>query len=152
MAFNTITSANATLQLSIAGIYPQGIQIFGFAVDDAFANEPVDIAETQVGVDAYGVMGFRPNEVQMTIRLFPVSPSIVVFENWFMAEFQLNDKLPASAIILQPSAGRKYACAYGALMRASTMASVRRVLDNREFRITWLPQGPGQPAISAAPM
>jgi hypothetical protein len=152
MAFDTITSSNVTFYLSITGVYPQGVNLIGFGVDDAFVAEMVDTAETQVGVDAYGVMGYRPREVPMNIRFLAASPSIIVFENWLAAEDQLNDKLPAKAIIRQPSVHRTYACAYGALMRASTMAEARRMLQNREWRINWLPQGPGQPAISAGPL
>jgi hypothetical protein len=152
MAFNTITSASATFYLTIAQVYPQGVNLIGFGVDDAFVAETVDAAETRVGVDAYGVMGYRPREVPMSIRFLAASPSIVVFENWLAAEDQLNDKLPATAIITQPAVNRKYACAFGALMRVSTLAEARRVLQDREWRITWLPQGPGRPAVSAAPM
>lgn len=152
MAFNTITSANVTFQLTVASVYPQGITLLGFGVDDAFVAELADAAETQVGVDGYGVMGYRPREVPMSIRFFASSPSIVVFENWQSAEDQLNDKLPATGIITMPSVGRKYAMQNGALMRVSSMAEARRVLQNREWRVTWLPNGPGQPAISPAPM
>lgn len=152
MAFHTITSTNATLFLTIASVYPNGIQIFGFSVDDAFVAEPSDTAETQIGVDGYGVMGYRPREVALLIRIFPVSPSITVFEDWYGAQDQIQDMLPCSAIITMPSAGRKYVASYGALQRVSSMAEVRRVLASREFRINFLPQGPGIPAIQAAPM
>jgi hypothetical protein len=152
VAFSTITSASATFLLTVTSLYPQGINLIGFGVDDAFVAEMADAAETQVGVDGYGVMGYRPREIPMSIRFLASSPSVIIFENWLAQEDVLNDKLPASAIILQPSIGRKYTCIYGALMRPSTMAEARRVLQNREFRINWLPQGPGQPAISPAPM
>lgn len=152
MAFNTITSANATFLLTVAQVYPGGVNVIGFDVDNAFAAQEIDVAETQVGVDGYGVAGFRPAEVPMDVRVLAASPAIVVMENWLMSEYQLNDKLPASLIITLPSIGRKYACQYGVLMRASTMSEVRRVLAGRPFRLNWLPQGPGNPAISAAPM
>lgn len=152
MAFHSITSTNATFQLSIQNVYPNGVTLYGFGVDDAFVAETVDAAETQIGVDSYGVAGYRPREMPMTIRFLATSPSTVVFENWIAAEDQIGDILFASAIILIPSAGRKYACGYGTLMRISPMAEVRRVLANREWRINWLPQGPGQAAISSAPM
>jgi hypothetical protein len=152
MAFGNITAANSTFRLAIAQVYPQGVTLIGFGVDDAFIAEMVDAAETQIGVDGYGVTGYRPREVPMSVRFFPTSPSIIVFENWLAAEDQINDKLLASAIITMPATGRKYACQSGVLMRVSTMPEVRRVLASREWRINWLPQGPGQPAISAAPM
>jgi hypothetical protein len=152
MPFNTITSASATFRITIAQVYPQGITLEGFGVDDAFVAEMVDSGETQVGVDGFGVIGYRPREVPMTIRFLASSPSVVVFENWIATEDQINDKLLASAIITMPAISRKYACATGGLIRISSMAEARRVLQNREWRINWLPNGPGQPAISAGPM
>jgi hypothetical protein len=152
MAFSTITSANATFFLTVTSVYPSGINLIGFGVDDAFVAEIADAAETQVGVDGYGVMGYRPREIPMSIRFLASSPSIVVFENWAAAQDQLNDTLSASAVITMPSIGRKYVCQNGALMRMSSMAEARRVLQTREWKINWLPNGPGQPAISPAPM
>jgi hypothetical protein len=152
MSFTNITSATATFRLSIAQLYPQGVTLIGFGVDDAFTAEAVDAAETRVGVDGYGVMGYRPREVPMSVRFLAGSDSVRVFEQWLGAEDQLNDKLPASAIILHPSVKLKYACQFGALMRVSTLAETRRVLQDREWRINWLPQGPGRPAVSSAPM
>jgi hypothetical protein len=151
MAFNTITSANATFILSVGSIYPGGIPLIGFGVDDAFVAETVDAAETQVGVDGYGVVGYRPREVPMSIRFLASSPSVAIFENWLAYEDAINDAITASGTILLPSVGRLYTMQQGALMRISSMPEARRVLGNREYRINWLPNGPGSPAISYAP-
>lgn len=159
---NSITSSNATFMLTIGGppggasggganLY-SGVMLQMFGVDDAFSAEAVDIAETEVGVDAYGVAGYRPHEVAMPIRFEAASPSIVVFENWAATEDAINDKLFASAVIWQPSIGRKYTCPMGVLFRLEPMASARRVLKDREFMIHWLPNGPGQPAVSPGPI
>lgn len=150
--FNTITAADVTMIISIQQVYPAGVNLIGFGVDDAFIAEIADTAETQVGVDAFGVAGYRPREITMSIRFLASSPSTIVFENWQMAQDQITGILSASAIITIPSVGRKYACGTGVLMRVSSMPEVRRVLANREWRINWLPQGNGNPAISAAPM
>ena len=150
-SFKSITAANATFLLGIAGLYPVAQQLQEFGVDDAFIAEPADMAETQVGVDGFGVAGYVPRQVPMTIRLLASSKSIDVFENWMGAEDQNREVLYANGIITYPNLGRKYTLYMGTLMRVSTMADVRRVLANREFHITWLPQGT-IPAISAAPM
>lgn len=153
----SITSANAIFALTIAGpaigtnLYA-GVQLQQFGVDNAFMADTVDTAEIEVGVDGYGVAGYRPHEVPMTIRFEAASPSIIVFENWYGAQDAIGDILFASAIIWQPSIGRKYLCPMGTLMRVQTMAEVRRILADREFNIHWLPNGPGQPAISAGPI
>jgi hypothetical protein len=151
MSFS-ITSVNATFQLVIANVYPNGVQLQQFGVDDAFVAEPSDTAETEIGVDAYGVAGYVPRLVPMTVRLQASSASVVVFENWYGYQDQAGELSQASAVILMPSIGRKYTCSSGVLRRASSMAEVRRILRDREFRLEWLPQGPGQPAVSAAPM
>lgn len=152
MPFGNITSANTVFLLSIATVYPAPVQLAEFGVDDAFVAEIFDTAETQIGVDGYSAAGYRPHEVPMTIRLLASSSSVVVFENWWAAQDATTSLYQASAIIQMPSIRRQYSCAGGVLQRASAMAEVRRVLTNREFRITWLPQGPGVPAISPGPM
>lgn len=140
--------------IMIQTVYPTPIQLSQFGVDDAFTNESVAASETQVGVDGYGVAGYLPRAVPMTIRNLASSggAGVEIFENWLAAMDQIQDVLYASAVITMPSVGRKYNCAFGSPGNFSTLADVRRVLSNREFRITWLPQGPGVPAVSAAPM
>ena len=147
----TITASNAVLMLGIAGLFPTARRVQGFGVDDAFTTDAAEVSETQIGVDGYGVAGYVPRSVPMMIRLLPTSVSIDIFEQWIAAQDQLGDILEANAVIAQPSLGRKYTCYRGVLMRVDTIASVRKVLANREFHLNWLPQGT-IPAISAAPM
>lgn len=87
----------------------------------------------------------------MTIRFLASSPSLVIFENWVAAMDGLLDAIYGSALITLPSVSRKYTCNRGSLMRFTSVADARRVLQNREFSIRWLPNGPSQPAISSAP-
>ena len=152
MAFGNITSANTIFMLSIATVYPAPVQLREFGVDDAFVAEIFDAAETKIGVDSYGAGGYRPHEVPMTIRFLASSDSIVVFENWYAAQDATTSLYLAAGTILMPSIRRQYSCAAGVLQRASAMAEVRRVLADREFHITWMPQGPGVPAVSPGPM
>jgi hypothetical protein len=147
----SITSANAIFFITIPLVYPNPTQLQQFGVDDAFMPEQFDTSETQVGVDGYGVAGYVPAPVPMTIRFLASSPSVAIFENWFEAMVLNNDVLPCSGNIAQPSVGRKYTMPLGVLTRVASMAEARRILQNREFRVTWLPQGPGIPAITASP-
>lgn len=147
----SITAANSIFMLSIATLYPAPQRLQGFGVDDAFTMDAADMAETQIGVDGFGVAGYVPRPVPMTIRFLASARSLDVFENWIGAMDAAGEVLYGSAVISQPSIGRKYTCYQGVLMRVSTMADVRRVLQNREFHISWLPNGT-IPAISAAPL
>lgn len=147
----TITSANAVFLLGIDGVYPTPVQIQGFGVDDAFTTSLVEANETQVGVDGFGVAGYVPRSPVTTIRLLASSLSSNVFENWIAAQDQLQDVLYANGTITLPSLRRRYTLYLGSLMQVSTMADARKVLQNREFHIQWLPQGT-IPAISSAPI
>lgn len=150
----SITSANAVFMIAIQSVFPTPIQLQQFGVDDAFTNEMVPVTESQVGVDGFGVSGYVPRAVDMTIRNLASSgpAGVQIFEDWVAQMDQLGDVLYASATITMPAIGRKYTCALGSAGRYSSLADARRVLANREFHILWLPQGPGVPAISAAPM
>lgn len=147
----TITAMNAVFMLSVAGLFPTPQKLSGFGVDDAFTAEVADTAEVQVGVDGFGVAGYVPRLVPMTIRFLASARSIDLFENWIGAQDAAGEILYGSAVISQPSIGRKYTCYMGVLSRINTMADVRKVLGNREFHLNWLPQGI-VPAISEAPM
>lgn len=148
----TITSANSILMLSIASVFPAPQQIQGFGVDEAFDTEATDMAETQVGVDSFGVAGWVPRQVPMTITLLASSPSFLIFEEWVTAQDKINEILYASAVISIPSIARKYAAGKGALTRYPQLPNVRRVLQQRQFVITWLPDGLGRPAITQGPL
>lgn len=147
----TITSANVVFLLGIATVYPNPQQLQGFGTDDAFLTDVVDSTETQVGVDGFGVAGYVPRNPKQTIRLLASSASVSVFENWIAAQDTLGDVLYANGTILYPSLGRKYTLYQGALMRVSSMADARKVLANREFEVSWLPQGT-IPAITFSPV
>lgn len=148
----TITSANAIFVLTVPQVFPNGIQLQKFGVDDAFTTEIVDATETQVGVDGFGVAGYIPRSPRMTIRLLASADvDYTVFETWIAQQDLIGDVLYASASIALPSVGRKYTCYQGSLMGISSLPDARRVLANREFNIRWLPQG-RIPAITFGPM
>lgn len=151
MNLPTITAASAVFLLGIESVAPVQVQLQEFGVDDAFLTDAVEIAETQVGVDGFGVAGYVPRAPTMTVRFLASSRSTVLFEDWIAAQDKLQDILHASGLITYPTLGRKYTLYRGVLMRVNTMADVRKVLQNREFHVTWLPQGT-IPAISSAPV
>lgn len=147
----TITSMNALYMLTIPGVFSAPQQLQAFGVDEAFETDPVDAAVVQTGVDGIGTAGLVPREVPQTITLLASSASFMLFDSWVQAQDALKDIIYASAIITLPSIGRKYTCYQGALTRYPTMPSARRTLQQRQFQITWLPPGNGQPAIFGAP-
>lgn len=148
----TITSMNSVFMLTIPTVFPAPQELKGFGVDEAFETDPVDAAVVQTGVDGIGTAGFVPREVPMTVTLLASSDSFIVFDTWVAAMDALRDMIYASAVISMPSIGRKWTCYQGALTRYPTMPSARRTLQQRQFQITWMPLGAGQPAIFPAPL
>lgn len=148
----TITSANSVFMLAITGVYATPQQLMAFGVDEAFDTEAGETAEVVVGVDNYGVAGWRPRTFRQTVTLLASSPSFLIFENWIAAMDQINEVLYASAIVSIPAIARKYTFPQGALTRYPPLPNVRRTLQQRQFEITWMPQGLGQPAVTSAPL
>ena len=148
----TITSANAVVIITVPQVFPNGVQLQKFGVDDAFTVDVVDATETQVGVDGYGVAGYVPRSPRMTIRLLASADvDYTVFETWIAQQDLIGDVIYASMTIALPSVNRKYTCYQGSLRGISTMPDARRVLANREFHIQWLPQGT-IPEITSGPL
>ncbi len=147
---STITSANAVFMLSVPGAVSQLTQLQGFGTDDAFLMNVVEATEVQVGVDGFGVAGYVPRSPRHTIRLLASSISISLFENWIAAMDVAQDVLYANATVRLPSVKRFYTCYLGSPMNFSTMADAKKVLQNREFEIQWLPNGL-VPAVTFAP-
>jgi hypothetical protein len=141
----SITSANAVLMLSIPRLYNTPQQIQGFAVDDIYDIEALEVGETQMGVDGILSAGFVFTPVRQGISLIADSPSVIIFDTWYAAERQIADKYAASATINLPGVGKKYAMTRGFLTTYPAISDGKKVLQGRKFVITWQ-------SITMAPM
>lgn len=137
MARKTITAANSVYILTVDILYPQGVQLQGYTADAAFATEAVEPTENMVGVDGIMSSGFVPYLTPQTISLNPDSDSSVIFENWLAYMKAQREVVYADAVISLPSIQRKYAMTKGALSQIVAIPGTQRVLQGREFRITW---------------
>lgn len=133
----TLTSADVTLTLSIANLYPSPQTIQGFAVDDAFANDPVVQAEVMMGVDAQMSAGKVFNPYPMTIHIMPTSSSLIVFETWRDQQNSSIDVFQAEGSILMPSINRVFNLKNGYLTSAPPFPAVKKVLQPMVFEVTW---------------
>lgn len=133
----TLTSANAVLTLSIAGVYsaPQIIQ--GFAADDAFDSDSAVQSETVMGVDGKLSAGKVFNAYKMTIHLQPDSPSLAIFETWRNYQDGAVDVFRADGSIVIPGVGRNYQLQKGFLSSAPAFPGVKKILAPVAFEITW---------------
>lgn len=139
----SITSATAQLSLGVTSLYaaPQAIQ--GFAVDDAFDTEALEMAETAMGVDGILTGGYVPNPTVMTITLMGDSASIPFFDNWVAATRNVRDLYYAFGTIYLVAVGKKYAMTKGILRNYPQLPDAKKTLQPVKYTIVWqsvLPQ------------
>lgn len=133
----TITSANSVFTLVVPSLFPVPQTLAGFATDDAFANEPVTMAETKMGVDGKMSSGFTPFMTPMTITLQADSASIALFDTWAGAMKVTKEVVTASASIALPGTGRSYTLTNGVLTKYPQLPGVKKLLEPVQYTITW---------------
>lgn len=133
----TITSANSVFTLSIPDIFPIPIVLQGYATDDAFDNENVELAEAKMGVDGNMSAGYTPNVTKMTLHFQADSDSIDIFEQWGGAMKAAQEVFFAQASIVMPSVGRSYTCTQGALTGYKNLPDAKKLLEPPSYTITW---------------
>ena len=132
-----ITSANSVFTLLIPGVFPVPQNIQGFAADDAFSNDAVDIAEVRIGVDGIMSSGYLPQITKMTVHLQADSPSLVVFDTWKAAMQIARGIFPATATITMQSISKSYALLNGTLDNIKQLPDAKKVLEPLTYRIAW---------------
>jgi hypothetical protein len=134
---STLTSANATLAIAVAGIFSSPQVIQGYATDDAFDSESVAQSEVMMGVDGIMSAGKVFTPYKMTIHLLPSSPSMSLFETWRNQQDAQVDVFRADGSITIPSIGRIYTLQKGFLTSAPAFPSAKKMLAPIAFEITW---------------
>lgn len=132
---STITSANSVLMLGINRLFNIPIQIQGFAADDAFAVDDVDMAETMMGVDGKLSGGWIPAVKSLEITLQADSASNDFFDAWIAAETVAREKYTANGSILLQGTGRLYVLTNGYLKKGSILPPAKKVLQPRKFTL-----------------
>jgi hypothetical protein len=133
----TITSANSVLALSVTNLYPVPQIIQGFAADDAFTNDSIELAEVVMGVDGHLSAGYIFNPVKLTINIMPDSPSATLFDNWANATKTAREVYMCAGSIQLPSIGKKYTLINGVMTSYKAAPDARRVLQATQYVITF---------------
>lgn len=133
----SITSANAVFLITIPSLYAVPQQLQGFSSDEIFATEPLESAETLMGVDGKQSSGFVFVAISQTIMLQADSVSNQVFDNWWASQRQVKDVYLANGSIALPSIGLKYTMTNGALKSYQPVADAGKTLKPRKYTISW---------------
>lgn len=133
----SITSANSVLILSQPILFPTPQQIQGFAVDDIYELEEIQIAETLMGVDGVLSGGFVWSKVPQRIMLQADSASNAFFDTIATQTLAAQDVYPISGLISLPGISAKFTQVNGFLENWKPAPDAKKTLMPRTFRITW---------------
>lgn len=133
-----ITSANATLVLTVPAVFSTPQVLYGFATDDAFATEAVTVAETMKGVDGIMSFGFLPFITPMALTFQADSPSIPnTMETWISAEIATRQKFAGNLSITLAALGKAYQMINGVLVNITPIPPGKKVLMPQTYHIHW---------------
>jgi hypothetical protein len=135
--YNTITSANSIIMLSILGLFPVPQQLQGFSADAGFSTEAFASVETVMGVDGNMSAGWVPVEKKMSIMIMPDSPSILIFDAWYAAQEAARELFFAEGVIILPAVAREFTMLKGVMSTYMPIPEIGKVLKARTFGITF---------------
>lgn len=133
----SITGANAVFQLSIADLFPTPVQLQGFAADDVFNTDPMESAETLMGVDGRLSGGFVYVPTKQNIILQADSDSNAIFDQWWQQQQANEEVYIANGLVLLKSLQAKYTLTKGFLTTYPPTPGVKKLAQPRTFSITW---------------
>lgn len=128
-----ITSANSTLTIVVTGLVPVPFNVQGYAADDAFATDSIDVADTMMGVDGKMSAGYTPVIVPLTVTLQADSASISVFDTWLGAQESSRQIFTAVATLTLPSVGKSYLFTKGVLKTVKKFPDGKKVLQPVQY-------------------
>lgn len=132
-----ITSANAVIMLAINGLFPTAQQLQGFAAEDVFDTDTLESAEVMMGVDGILSAGFVFVPIKQNFALQADSESNNLFETWYLQQQAAKEPFFASGVIHLTSINRTYVMNNGVLTGYKPIADAKKVLQPRQFAITW---------------
>jgi hypothetical protein len=133
----TLTSANAIIQIGVALIFPNPVQLQQFSTDNIYGVGNIKPNVTKMGVDGVMSAGKIWVEIPVTYHLMANSPSCQMFDTWKQAEDSAVDSLMANGLIALPGLGQKFSLINGSLTDFTPAPPAGQTLNERTFQITW---------------
>lgn len=133
----SITSANTVLTLSQTTLFPTPVRIQGFAADDVYDLDQVQLVEESMGVDGVLSFGFVFTARRQTISLQADSASNSFFDTIMLQQQAALDVYPLTGQILLPGISTKFNMINGALRDYNPGPSAKKTLQRRSFIVVW---------------
>ena len=126
-----ITSANATVALSVGGLF--SVNLENFSADSSFTSDTVQAAETRMGVDGHMAAGFTPAIKTITINLEAGSPSTEYMQ--LLRQVQEVNMKPykVQMVISIPAIGKRYTFSEGVLQSYKDLPDGQNVLSPTQW-------------------
>jgi hypothetical protein len=132
-----LTAANSVITLSIGTLFPVPQQLQGFAADDVMDIPRIQSVEVLMGVDGVLSGGFVFREIVQRIMLQADSASNAIFDQWWTQMVASLATFQATGQVRFPSIGTKFNLTGGFLTGYKPSPAARRILQPREYEITW---------------
>lgn len=129
MPLGDITSANATVILTVEGLFPAGIRLEQFATDQSYSQDELTIAEDRMGVDGQLVAGWVPSIKTVTIMLEASSPSYASLAQLYRACEQKRGFYACRLVASVPGIGKTFSWTNGVLKSGTPVPAGKKVLD-----------------------
>ncbi len=132
-----ITSANATILLSVPSLFPAPYQLQQFAADDIFGTDPIQVGQEEMGVDGHLTSGFVNMPTKQAYALMADSPANFFFDQVALREKSDQTKYVINGVVLLTSVGTKWTMTRGFLSIWQPIPDAKKVLQSRKHTITW---------------
>lgn len=133
----TLTSADAVITLTVAGIFDTPVQLQQFMAEDIFDMPSVTHAEVVMGADGVLSSGFVFTPRVQNFALQANSPSCQFLDDWINAEEQAIDTFRADGTVTLRGIGKVWTMTNGVLTTFSPIPDAKKILQGRKFSITW---------------
>lgn len=132
-----ITSANATILLSVPELFAAPFQLQGFAADDIFGTDPIQVGEQMMGADGRLTSGFVNVSTKQAYALMADSDSNFFFDQIAMREKVDQTKYEINGVVLLTSVGTQWTMTRGFLSIWQPLPDAKKVLQPRKHTIEW---------------
>ena len=132
-----ITAANVIFLISVPQLLPVPQQLQGFAADDIFSNEDIDVTDTMARVDGVLSGGYVFMAKPMDIAIQADSASGAFFDAWFQGQVASQSAYAAVATVTFTGLGVSFALTTGWLKRWKLIPDAKKLLQPRKARIEW---------------
>ena len=133
----SITSADAIITLTVAGLYDSPVQLQQFMAEDIYDMAMARHAETVMGADGKKSAGFVYTMRQQTFALLADSPSCDLLDTWINAEEQAVDTFRVDGQITLKGIGKVWTMSNGTLTEFNQIPDGKKLLQGRKFTIEW---------------